>query len=261
LPKYNQPLDFLKGNGLFTPGKMHIDSHLQIGTFHTHHCEDSLITAGITVDSELLAVMDGCSSGMDSHFCSTLASKLLRKIAHELYQLDFKESLQLPLPKLLEKILSQFMQELRSLQRQLQLSQYELLFTLILALVDTRKREAEVIVIGDGYVSCNGSGYEFDQHNRPDYLGYHLNERFTEWFPNQMQRLSFTNVQNLSISSDGILSFRPARESDSPEITDQEIINLLLNSPGKIKAKVHHIQSQHGLAPADDLGIVRLQFS
>jgi hypothetical protein len=240
---------------------MHIDTHLQIGSFHTQHCEDALITAGITVDTELLAVMDGCSSGTDSHFCSTMASKLLRKIANELYQLDFKESLHLPLPKLLEKVLSQFMQELRALQRQLQLSQYELLFTLILALVDTSKREAEVIVIGDGYVSCNGTGHEFDQHNRPDYPGYHLTERFTDWFPSQQQRRSFQNVQDLSISTDGILSFRPSQKGEFPEFTDQEIIHLLLHSPGKIKAKMGRIQSQYGLAPADDLGIIRLQFN
>lgn len=240
------------------PKKMYQDSHLHIGSFHTTHCEDSLIATSLTMDVKLLAVMDGCSSGTDCFFSATMAAKLLRKIANEIYHLDFREPVQMPLAVLLEKVLSQFWTELRSLVNQLQLSRNEMLFTLVVALVDIRKRNAEVVVVGDGYVGCNGTGQEFDQNNRPDYLGYHLAESFQEWWPQQKQRLQFTEVRDLSISTDGIFSFRQAEKGDFPAITEAEIVDKILHSPGKIKAKVAEIRSVHGLAPADDLGILRM---
>jgi hypothetical protein len=48
---------------------MATDAYLQMGSFHSDHCEDSLISVSLTMDVELLAVMDGCSSGT---YCFTL---------------------------------------------------------------------------------------------------------------------------------------------------------------------------------------------
>lgn len=237
---------------------MATDAYLQMGSFHTDHCEDSLISVSLTMDVELLAVMDGCSSGTDCFFSATMAAKLLRKIATETYHLDFRKPIQLPLAALLEKVLSQFWAELRSLQNQLQLTRHEMLFTLVIALVDIRKRNAEVLVVGDGYVGCNGKGQEFDQSNRPDYLGYHLAESFGEWWGEQRQRLQFTEVSDLSISTDGIFSFREAEKGIFPATSEQEIVDKILHSPGKIKPKVAEIRSVYGLAPADDLGMLRI---
>lgn len=62
---------------------MTIYSALQIGAYHTNHCEDYLFVGSIGHDRLLCAVLDGCTMGIDSYFASTLAGKLLRKIAKE----------------------------------------------------------------------------------------------------------------------------------------------------------------------------------
>ena len=59
---------------------MKIYSALQIGEYHTNHCEDYLFIGEIGSDKILCAVMDGCTMATDSYFVSTLVGKLLRKI-------------------------------------------------------------------------------------------------------------------------------------------------------------------------------------
>lgn len=62
---------------------MNIYSVLQIGDYHINHCEDFLITKKIGSNKILCAVMDGCSTAMESQFASALFGKILRKICIE----------------------------------------------------------------------------------------------------------------------------------------------------------------------------------
>jgi len=39
-------------------------------------------------------------------------------------------------------------------------------------------------------------------------LGYHLTENFEEFYKNQHQKLSISNFEDLSISTDGIFTFK-----------------------------------------------------
>ena len=243
---------------------MKIYSLLQIGSFHTHHCEDDLIAAEIGPGRMLLAVMDGCTMGTDSHLPSTLCAKLLRKIARALDFEAFRERKALDLPTLQALVLQRLFEELRFLQNHLQLEKSEMLCTLILALVDAPSQTAEVIVVGDGWVDFNGIGTEFEQDNRPDYLGYHLHEDFAAWYGAQRQRLSLENVHDLSISSDGILSFERAVEGEFEPIAAEEILQQLLrNADGNeaktmLQAKLKQIKQSHGKQPTDDLAILRV---
>lgn len=236
---------------------MPIDTYLHMGSFHTDHCEDSLLATSLTADIQLLAVMDGCSSGTDSFFVATLAARLLRKLAAERYHRDFRESTPLSLSARLETLMADFWPALRSQQHQLQLSRHEMMFTLGIALLDTRARAAEVLVVGDGIVCCNGAVTAFDHDNRPDYLGYHLSEPFAGWWAQQSQRLQYTEVRDLCLSTDGIDSFRPAVVGQFPAIGDAEILRHVLMDAGTFKAKVAGLLRTYGLAPADDLGLLR----
>ncbi len=237
---------------------------LQIGTFHTTHCEDDLITAEVGPGRHLLAVMDGCTMGTDSHLPSTLCAKLLRKIARELDFAAFRERNQMDLRELQQVILRRLFEELRFLQNHIQLEKSELLCTLILALVDVKTQTAEVIVVGDGWVDCNGIGTEFEQDNRPDYLGYHLHEDFEEWYAAQTQRLSLADVRDLSIASDGILSFQQAVVGEFEPIAVEGIVQALLrdtegcNATTMLQARLKDIAQRHGQRPTDDLAILRV---
>jgi tartrate dehydratase beta subunit/fumarate hydratase class I family protein len=67
---------------------MKIYELIQMGDFHSNHCEDFGVVANLGKNKMLCAVMDGCTMGTDSYLAATLTGKLLRKIAKEI---DYKE--------------------------------------------------------------------------------------------------------------------------------------------------------------------------
>lgn len=235
------------------------DKYLQMGSFHTLHCEDAVFAAYLTVDVRLMVVMDGCSSGVDSQFGSTLGARIFRKIAAEMYLTDLETPDAASLKGLQEQVLRRFMEELKSACRQLELRWNEVLFTVVMAILNETTREAEVIALGDGVVACNGRLFRYDQFNRPDYPSYHLKDDFGDWYASQQQRLSFQGVKDLAISTDGVESLAPAREDDEVALSDEEVVQRILCGEGKIKAAVHALSIEHGLNPRDDLGIIRVQ--
>jgi len=135
---------------------------------------------------------------------------------------------------------------------------------LILGILDIDKREVELVTIGDGLICCNQKLYEYEQNDQPDYLGYHLSEEFEDWFPNQSQRLSLKQVSDLSLSTDGIFTFKNFDGKAYDEITEEEIIEFLLvdkrwnKQEYMLNKKVAAIENEFGLKPSDDLTIVRL---
>jgi len=58
---------------------MQIYSVLKLGQFHPIFCEDFTFHSQLNEDWVMIAVMDGCSSGINSHFTSTLFGKILKK--------------------------------------------------------------------------------------------------------------------------------------------------------------------------------------
>lgn len=236
----------------------------RIGEYHLNHNEDSSLIAEIGENKIMIAVMDGCSGGKESHFVSTLITKLLRKIGREFGLKKFAEKAQKKPNECLEEILKKLFENLKQLKNQLQLETLEMLSTIILGILDTERKEAEVIVIGDGLICCNEQLTEYDQDNMPNYLGYHLGEPFEDWFQQQTQKLSLKEVEDLSISTDGIFSFRNFKEGEYESITKDEIVDyFLIDEQGKateymLKNKFSVIVKEFGLTPGDDLTIIRV---
>lgn len=245
---------------------MQLYTHSQIGTFHNNHNEDFFVTTELTDEHILVAVSDGCSMGTESHFASTLIGKLLRKISKSLYYQSFIQPTTYNNKQLLINTLKQLFQQLTFIKNELSLETNELLSTLILCIINTENRSAEVITIGDGLVVCNGQLFEYEQENRPDYLAYHLHKNFEAWFSTQKQLLSLQNIQDISFSSDGIFTFRHFDTQIYPSISEQEIINQLLISQQNLqfetmlKKQVILLENDFGLKPSDDLTVVRVIF-
>jgi serine/threonine protein phosphatase PrpC len=230
---------------------------LHIGESHENFCEDFLITEELINDRLLLAVMDGCTMGKESSFASMLVGKILRKIVKERFFLNLSET---TLIKEQKAILKSLFEHLRVSKNLLLLDKEEMLTTLILMIIDVKKSEGEVIVIGDGCVCINGKVTEFEQDNKPDYLGYHLGENYEEWFSKQTQRIDFQNFTDVSISTDGIWSF-------SDKIKNQqefEPINYLFinksnqENKGMLANKLRRLTDELNNKPLDDLAIIRL---
>jgi Protein phosphatase 2C len=237
-----------------------------IGTFHTDHNEDFLVTAEMGDDKLLIAVMDGCSMGTESYFASGLVGKILRKAAKEWGFWAFIEKKEAELAIYLRDITRNLFDELLFFKNKLMLENTEILTTLILGVVDCSQKKAELIAIGDGLICCNGIYTEYEQDNRPDYLGYHLTEDFETWYTQQKQKLSLDNISDLAISTDGIFTFKKFDTAIYPTISEKELVDfLLINSnfavsETMLKKKIYHIEKEFGLKTSDDLSIVRLIF-
>ncbi|MGB0839276.1 MAG: protein phosphatase 2C domain-containing protein [Chitinophagales bacterium] len=236
----------------------------QIGTFHTNHNEDAAIITELGNNQHLLAVLDGCSMGKESHFASTLMVKVLRKLATEMNYKTFVEKTNLTAGELLPKIMKRLFEVLKQIKNQLLLEREEMLSTLVLGIFDSRRNQLEIITIGDGLVCCNGQLFEYEQDDKPDYLGYHLTEDFDTWFSQQTQRLSFQQVRDFSLATDGIFTFRPFDNNTYDHINTKDLLPYLLidgtwgKQTNMLKRKLSEIESNFGLRPSDDLTIVRI---
>lgn len=245
---------------------MQISTFSQIGSHHLNHNEDYCSIHEIG-SRRLLAVSDGCSMGTDSYFAATLLAKLLRKIAKATHYQDFRQPQKQNLPTLLEQIMATLFSNLQQIKNQWQLEREELLSTLMLAVVDPDLQTAEILTIGDGLICCNGQLVEYEQDNQPDYLGYHLHEEFATWYALQTQRLSFAQVEDLSLASDGIFTFQPFDTKNYETVQASDLIDYLLVDKKAelteytLHQKVQNIKSQYGLQTTDDLTVIRLRFA
>ena len=239
----------------------------QRGAFHLNHNEDAYVIREIGSDKLLLAVMDGCSMGKESHFASTLLSKLLRKIVKEISYRDFIKRREKPAQTYLEEILEALFTDLRALKSQLHLEVVELLSTLIIGVLDKRLQALELLTVGDGLVCCNAQLFEYEQEDKPDYLGYHLAGDFKTWFAKQTQKLSISQVKDVSLSTDGIFSFKNYDGQTYKSIAEAEILHyLLIDKKGAeaehmLQKKMLELERSYGISPSDDLTIVRILLS
>ncbi|MFT3704143.1 MAG: protein phosphatase 2C domain-containing protein [Agriterribacter sp.] len=242
---------------------MKIYSVLQIGEYHINHCEDYLFVGEIGNGKTLCAVMDGCTTAIDSHLISTLVGKLLRKIVKEkgykdLYNPEAIDNLD----SYLKSILKDLFKELNIIKGQLMLERNELLTTLILLLVDKSKNEGIILAIGDGLVSINGEITEFEQDNKPDYLGFHLAEDFENWYSIQTQKIIFHNIHDIGIATDGIYMFKPFKKTETTDYINpiEFLLSDKTNSENEdmLNLKLKKLEHNFGLKPTDDIAIIRL---
>ncbi|WP_242696202.1 protein phosphatase 2C domain-containing protein [Longitalea luteola] len=244
---------------------MRIYTTLQIGELHTNHCEDYLITTEIGKNRLLCAVMDGCTMGTDSCFAAILTGKLLRKISKEYSYKEFYSKESTGLQETLQNINRQLFQELRSAKNILQLERDEVLNTLLMGVIDISNRAGEFICIGDGLVCIDQQLYEYEQDNKPDYLGYHLHEEFDSWYAKQQQRISAQDIHDFSLATDGIFTFK--KFDNKTYAGPGNVIEFLLvdveesNHSNMLNRKLLDIQTNWGLKPGDDLAIIRIRFN
>ena len=235
-----------------------------IGSFHLNHCEDDTLCVSIGQDRLLLAVLDGCTMGDDSHFAATLFARLLRKIAKHLYYQDYLTSQTPVLDLLMRELVGRLFEELVQIKNSLQLERNEILSTVLLAILDCHQQAAVVFCLGDGVVQADGKMILFDQENQPDYLAYHLGKSFDQWYAQQDQCLTLSAIQDLSLCSDGILTFV---DQDGQELAEDQLAKvrreLLIETEGLdndrfLLKKLYRLEQAQGWTHTDDLGIVRV---
>lgn len=238
----------------------------QIGNFHINHNEDALSINEIGNNKIILAVMDGCSAGKESHFASTLIAKILKAVTKQLSYRAFVEKREVSIEAYLKIILDLLFEDLIVIKNQLLLEKEELLSTLIIAVIDKHLKTGIVLTIGDGLLCINGELIEYNQENQPDYIGYHLQEEFENWFNDQHQKVFINNIKDLSICTDGIFTFSKFDTKDYSKTDEEALIHFLLKDlkwqeqENMLNKKIIEIENEYGLKPNDDLSIIRIIF-
>ncbi|WP_438425683.1 protein phosphatase 2C domain-containing protein [Aquimarina macrocephali] len=243
---------------------MKIYKTLHIGEFHTNHCEDFLIEEQIGTNEKLLAVLDGCTMGTESVFASILFGKILRNIAKNKFYEEFVTDNSIQLKDKLKEVVKILIHEIKLFKNQLGLETNELLSTLIIGIVETKESKAEFLTIGDGLICKDGELIEYEQDDKPDYLGYHLGDDFDSWFDSQEQKVSISNFKDLSICTDGIFTFKNL-EDKSKQKSENEIIQyLLIDNKGEefdnfLDRKIRVLKDKWSHLVTDDLAIIRIK--
>jgi hypothetical protein len=249
---------------------MKLHAAVRLGAAHVTYCEDFLLTAPLCERSLLCAVLDGCSMGQDSHFASALFGKLLRKVARQMSQESLYVPDQVPWEEtrpetLAQELLRRLFREVKSARSKFELEWEELLTTVTLWVHHYETQRSFVIVVGDGFVSCDGQVYELDQNNRPDYMSYHMDKDFEAWYPTQEQRFDFAQPRDLCIATDGVNTFRPMQQG-AAAAPDLMPLNYLmvdrfhLEAVNMLDQKIDHLEREHRLHPIDDVAMIRILF-
>jgi hypothetical protein len=243
---------------------MRIYKTLNIGDFHTNNCEDFLVDEQIATNEKLIAVLDGCTMGTESVFASILYGKILRNISKKEFYKEFVTNEPLDLKSKLKEVIKQLIKETKSIKSQLGLDTNELLSTLIIGIINTKESKAEFLAIGDGLICKDGEIIEYEQDDKPDYLGYHLADDFDKWYDSQNQKLSVSSFKDLSICTDGIYTFKNLENKAKQKSEDDIIQHLLIDSENSefdnfLDRKIRFLKDKWNHTVTDDLAIIRIK--
>lgn len=244
---------------------MQIYSTLQLGEFHPIFCEDFLYYEQISNHWIIAGVMDGCSSGKDSHFSATLFGKILKKIIKELPYLELKNPIfnlqKTSIEDLSVEVLRQFFSSVQKEKNNLFLEVEELVATFILLVYHIPSKSTSINVSGDGVLAINDQLIFIEQNDKPDYLAYHLNECFDTWLNKNVATHFFSNVTNLAISTDGVLSFAKNSTEEVENINSIEYLMLdfdFQHQKNMLDRKCLYLKQEFDLKPNDDVAIIRI---
>lgn len=239
---------------------MKIHELIKIGYNHKNFCEDYIFTLKLNENKVFAGVFDGCSSGKDSHFASALTAKIIKSEGIKKYNEKNKTDF-------LKIILFESLMKIKDFKNSNNLEIDELLSTIILLYIDTEKNSAEIIAIGDGFISINGKAIIIDQRNTPKYAAYYLDEisdykSFEKVFNDISLFLKTTDLHDITISTDGILSFEKIEETENI-IDEKEFLTndiFLIENKAMLGRKVNILKTKYSRVNQDDLGMIRIIF-
>lgn len=243
---------------------MEVDSLLQRGFTHSNYNEDALFHKFLNEDWFVGAVMDGCSGGLQSYFTSALYGKSIQKSCLTIQHLDkvddsFKLAQSNP-GDLSRKILNHLFDDVQGVKRSFLLEVVEVLSTLILFVYNSSSKEACLAVSGDGFFSVNGEITEIDQNNMPDFMGYHLEKSFEEWFENHLTQYNFSNVEEACISTDGISKLLDDKKLKKENLKTEEILLGKSNQNYSTLKNIYtDLVTDHHLFPYDDIAMIKVR--
>lgn len=176
-------------------------------------CQDSILVKE-TANFIYGGVFDGCSTGIDSQWASkTIASLFAR---HDLVTNDLA--------------IHDVRDTLANMKDVMGYTDLHFLSTCVLFCYHKRFKQLQVRIFGDGFYFINDIEYRVEQNNAPDYLGYHLDENYSD-FNNYMEKYPvkiYDDVVKFQICSDGIDSIIRSQFADETQL---DPLKMLLHPP------------------------------
>ena len=166
----------------------------------------------------------------------------------------------IPLPELMEGCMKSLFQRMRGISETGRLNKYDLLTTILIAIVDTDTKNYVSLCIGDGLLIVDGRRTEYDQDNQPDYLGYHLHDDFATYYASLVNTSHGRFEQTLALSTDGVFTFANAYDEHLSSATLRPLLNRIFSStyqgPKHFQNTIDKVEEQVKLKATDDLGLV-----
>jgi hypothetical protein len=244
---------------------MKIQTLLYPGKYHPVYCEDHLLYHHLGNEWFVGGVMDGCSSGEESHFASALYVKSTRKacrqISDAMVHPDQNSHFTAGHEAIRRRILYTLFEDMQQIRTDLSLDMTEMLSTLLLLVYRIRDRSAWINVSGDGLVFNDGERTEIDQDNMPDYLAFHLDTDVEYWYHQHTATFTFSDVRDLTISTDGLLKLYPGpfERSIVKEPVEFLIGQDTAGAGGEaLQQRLTELLHRHGYIPFDDIGVLRI---
>jgi hypothetical protein len=213
-------------------------------------------------------VFDGCSGGNESHFASSLFGKIFKQITSEGAMAGNT------IEEKAKNFVHSFVKKLFEVKVSLQLEDNDMLATFVMLIYDKVHGEALTLTVGDGVIHCDGQliileneRFKFSHpttyRDMPDYIAYDLVELgldrtfFDHWYENHVKVNKFTNPSDISISTDGILTFKtPEEEVDTVAFLIKD--DTWSNNKIMLSKKVNVLKTKYKTVHKDDISIIRL---
>lgn len=183
-------------------------------------------------------IADGCSTGIKSSFASQLFCYLF-----ENYKIHDITS---------DIIISEVCEDLKEIVVKLNLSTNQLWATLVLFKYHISTKQLTIRILGDGCYYVNNQEFIVDQANKVHYIIDNLND--LQEYLDKYQEITYDNVDNFRISSDGILSYQLPSFKNSEKIPKDFLLTPNL-SANHLDRK-YNILKKEGWINKDDLTII-----
>jgi hypothetical protein len=246
---------------------MKVQTVIRKGSEHPVFCEDFVSTED-TGRYFVGAVFDGCSGGNDSHFASSLFGKIFKQILGEGAMAGNS------IENKAKDFMRKFVINLFKAKVALGLLDKDMLATFMMIVYDKVHGECLIMTIGDGII-CHDGEFTILENDRfkvvepvryrdmPNYIAYDivdlglLPSGFDTWFERFVTLSRHDNPKDISIATDGLLTFNTPIVEVNPLdflLVDQNWMNNKI----MLSKKVNVLGSKHKTTHKDDISIVRL---
>lgn len=228
------------------------------GVYHSNHNEDNFLFEKEVQGKCIMAVMDGCSTAVESYWTSGLIRKILLQ---SIQKIKNSESL-MTLDGLGMYLFQEVFDQTKLVKSALDMDEIELFSTLLIATIDPMEKTYAVFQSGDGLFSVEGKHHILNANNVPDFFAYHLEKTFSDFYSNHVTVVQGSLENRFLLSTDGIEKMNDLNRSFSSDWLLKNGLLRIMGSkiyPKALEDTYELLRKEHQIYPLDDIAIIALE--